>query len=109
MKFEVGKLYKCLSCSLLIYPMKEKPPLGVTAAISPLMPGALSDVTSTEASDWAKYWSKTLNCQVRYSEPNEVFMFLKRDEVYLYTLFGEKQGWVITRPWLKIVEAQNEV
>lgn len=53
-----------------------------------------------------KYWSEILNCTVRCSEPNEIFMFLEEkivdNQKYLNILFGDKQGWIFYRKWLEI-------
>ncbi len=85
MKFEVGKLYKCPDYFLMIYPSKEK-------ASSVL---GRRTVVVGSAEEAAAHWSDQLNCQVRYSEPGEIFIFLGRDREFLNVLFGEKQGWII--------------
>jgi hypothetical protein len=91
MFFQVGQLYKCSKYFLLIYPSKKAANRGWTSA------GASVGSTAGMA-----YWSKKLNCQVRFSEPNETFMLLKQEDMFLNVLFGEKQGWIINEDWLEI-------
>jgi len=59
----------------------------------------------------AIYWSKELNCTVRYSKPNEIFIFLKEEIVeehkYLNVLFGDKHGWIVYKDWLEITKAKT--
>jgi len=89
-KFEEGKLYKCPEYFLIIYPTREKAETETTAAFA-----------------WAaRYWSEELGCSVRYSEPNEIFIFLKKEIIeeqkYINVLFGDKQGWIIHKNWMEI-------
>ncbi len=101
--FEVGKLYKCPGYFLLIYPTKEKALHAVGSA------GGRRNTPQRLAVAEATYWSRELKCQVRYSTPGEIFMFLEKDEIYLHVLFGDAAGWIIHETWLDIKEAQNEV
>ncbi len=96
MKCKPGKLYKCLDHFLMIYLSKEMA-LRAMRCSEPSTSGA------DAASAVAAYWSKELNQQVRYSKPGEVFMFLKKDGDFCHVLFGDKQGWIINRDWLKFV------
>ncbi len=95
----VGNLYRCPEYYLLIYPTKESMSLNDPSPAAEIYDQALA---------FANYWSKDLECQVRFSRPNEVFMLLKRDGRYLYVLFGEKPGWILGTNWLGIKRAQNE-
>jgi len=93
MKFEEEKLYKCSDhYILMIYPTREN------AMVAALAVGAVAQAAS--------YWSDYLECTVRYSEPNEIFIFIKEEIIeeqkYLNVLFGDKQGWIIYEDWLRI-------
>ncbi len=93
MKCKPGKLYKLPEFYMLVYPSKEK---AATAAAEVLVLGATTDAS---ISFLATYWSRELKCQVRYSIPGEIFMFLGRDGEFLNVLFGDKQGWIIYKGW----------
>lgn len=96
---EIGKLYKCSKCYLLIYPSIEKAAATAAAATG------WSAWTTWLGGDRRRavaYWSKKANCKVRFSELEEVFMCLKQEGKYVHALFGEKQGWIINKKWLKI-------
>jgi len=97
MNFKEGKLYRCHKYYLLIYP---------TAARA-----ATERWAATESAE-AKYWSNKFKDIVRYSEPNEIFIFLKeemfRGKKYLNVLFGDKQGWIMYEDWLRIRKAENK-
>jgi len=104
MEFEVGKLYKCSDHLLMIYPTRE------IAATTPWAPVP----TAGPCMAWtASYWSEELNCTVRCSEPNEIFVFLKEETIkgerYLNVLFGDKQGWIIYGDWLRIESVLNGI
>ena len=111
----IGKLYKCSEYFLLIYPTKEKAAGAYTRALD----GRISPVGDSTASPLddrtvdvgpaarkAIWWSKELDCQVRCSEPNEIFMFIKQEEQFVHVLFGEKQGWILYKNWLQIIKCQ---
>ncbi len=111
-KMKVGQLYKCLNFSLLIYPTIEK--LTSASGDHSISAGVhvkeLHPHNTDKAAFWADFWSKELKCQVRFSQPNEIFMFLgrieksgRRNREYGHVLFGEKQGWIIIRNYLKFV------
>ncbi len=113
MEFRPGKLYRCPEYFLMIYPSKEKAISAAATLSGSAAPGQLA-ASGTPSAEWAKYFSERLNCQVRYSEPGEIFMFLEKHETYLYVLFGKCAGWIINRGWIKIescapqsAEAQN--
>jgi len=104
MNFEKGKLYKCPNSGLLIYPSTH-PVVSYSSQTSP--PGwSASSVYLGTPETVVKYWSEILNCTVRCSEPNEIFMFLEEkivdNQKYLNILFGDKQGWIFYRKWLEI-------
>ncbi len=99
MEFKPGELYKCPEYFLLIYPTKEK----VTPASNAVAARTARRSAASRAADReADYWSKELDCQVRFSEPGEIFMVLKNCGETLQVLFGDKQGWIIYRDWLNI-------
>ncbi len=97
--FIKGKLYKDDHASFLVFSSKKKLNLiGIPAGTA-----------GAQAPKTAESWSKILGCQVRYSEPGEIFMFLEQDGDLLYVLFGDKQGWIINKNWMKIEEAQSGI
>jgi len=98
MEFKIGKLYKCSDhYILMIYPTREK-----AQALTEFERDNCSSLGSARS---AGYWSKKLGCSVSYSEPNEIFVFLKEEiikgERYINVLFGDKQGWIICKNWLR--------
>jgi len=102
-----GKLYKCPKNYLLVYPSKEKAAAATersdpTAAVPAAKMVALVHQRRATALAEAAFWSKRLNCKVRYSEPEEVFMYLEQKDKFIHVLFGEKQGWIINKSWLEI-------
>jgi len=117
--FEEGKLYKCSDHLLMIYPTRENAVAGnsvaplwgygtTVAAVVAARPTAVVAAHRTELTTaaWAAiYWSKKLGCSVSYSEPNEIFIFLKKEIIeeqkYINVLFGDKQGWIICKNWLR--------
>ncbi len=112
MDFKPGKLYKSNEYFLMIYPTKEKASgrtsRATAAAPSATMPeSATTAANETAASAWVKYWSSILDCRICYSKPGEIFMFLEKHGTCMYVLFGDKQGWITNKNWLRIVEAQN--
>jgi len=115
--FEEGKLYKCSKHLLMIYPTREiaatlevaAAAFGAATRASPASMAAAAFAAMTRASSavWAaSYWSKELNCTVRYSEQNEIFIFIKEEIIeeqkYLNVLFGDKQGWIVYKDWMEI-------
>jgi len=100
MNFEEGKLYKCSNSHLLIYPNAE-------------LVAALRTGTGNGTGDSydASYWSEELNCTVRCSKPNEIFMFIEgkiiKEVKCSNVLFGDKQGWIINKYWLRFKRINN--
>jgi len=93
-----GKLYSCTGYYLLIYPSKDK---ATTAEDGDVVEATAGNRPGRTV--WrADFWSKRLNCTVRYSEPEEVFMCLEQKDKFAHVLFGEKQGWIINQDWLNI-------
>jgi len=106
-----GKLYKCSKHYLLVYPSKDKATSAAQEAWAPETATSASTAVAAAvaaAEVRVDYWSKELNCKVRYSEPGEVFMVLKQKNEFTHVLFGEKQGWIINQDWLEIEEAVND-
>jgi len=117
MEFEVGKLYKCSEYFLIIYPTRENA-MSAMASLTRILPASRAVFCSAlaawcapararrAAAQAASYWSKELNCTVRYSEPDEIFIFLKEEIIeeqkYINVLFGDKQGWIIYEDWMEI-------
>ena len=97
---KIGKLYKCPDRYLLIIPTREiADRLQVEGGTMVGPPRSVTRAAATQA----YYWSKKLSCTVRFSEPNEVFLCLDDQEgEYIHGLFGEKQGWITNKSWLKI-------
>ncbi len=119
MDFRPGKLYNCPDYFLLIYPSKEKAMVAITKSN---IRGAAASPGFTELAAMAVsiHWTKELKCHVRYSKPDEVFMFLERDGNcfrssfgdttrvdYFHILFGDKTGWVICADEIRIREVQK--
>ncbi len=96
--FGLGKLYKCPEYSLMIYPSKEK---AIMAWYHVTDPAYMHQPPA--------FWSITLSCKVHCSRPEEIFMLLEQNYQFLHVLFGDRQGWIVFRDWMNIVEAQNEV
>ena len=98
-KFETGKLYKCPGFHLLVYPTATK------AAVAVEDPPSVGSTSWTRASHFADYWSKELNCKVRYSNPEDPMMFIEGKEIngqrFSKFLFPEFEGWVIWDYWLE--------
>jgi len=113
--FKTGKLYKCSECLLIIYPTREKATVAAMMTIraqgTPWAATARTSLDPSLVSMAASYWSKELNCTVRYSEQNEIFIFLKEEIIeeqkYLNVLFGDKQGWIVWKNWLEITKAKT--
>ncbi len=103
MKFKPGKLYRCPEYFLLLYPTKEK--ASRARGHSAMDTAGDTGVSPAMAEVIMSYWAKQLNCQVWYSEPGEIFMFLEEYEGLLHILFGEKQGWITHKGYFNIVEA----
>ena len=88
----------------MLYPSVEKAAsllggegVGVPAA------AVTADMMGVTWGTWYKnHWSRKLECKVHLSEPNEVFMCLGQENTFVHVLFGEKQGWIIYKDWLKI-------
>ncbi len=87
----------------MVFPSKEKASEADDHVASGACPAATLLLNRVE---WADLWSRELNCQVRLSEPNEIFMFLGRDGNLLHVLFGDVAGWLICKKWLEVVEAR---
>jgi hypothetical protein len=104
-ELEAGKLYKCSKYCLLIFPSKNK-----ARAASTTKAGVQCTTAETamEASSWGYYWSEQLNCRIYYSDPKEIFMFLKQEKEFLNVLFGDIQGWVVNETWLEISYAYKQ-
>jgi len=101
-----GKLYKCPKYFLLFYPSKDKAADSLRVAVARaarMGATAVHEAAIGPASSVADWWSRKLNCKVRYSEPNEVFLCLEHEDEFAHVLFGEKQGWIINQDWLNIV------
>lgn len=82
----------------MIYPSIESAAVREPGESAP----ATARTSLIRADTWAKIWSEELNCKVRFSEPNEVFMCLKEENSFVHVLFGEKQGWIRNESRLKI-------
>jgi len=121
-----GKLYSCTDYYLFIYPSMAVAtsaadvPAGMTqaketavavatvrqlAALRQVAAGQAVGPKATQAAVMmmlADWWSRKLDCKVRSSEPNEVFLCLEYEDKFAHVLFGEKQGWIINKTWLGI-------
>jgi len=116
MEFKIGKLYKCSDHLLMIYPTRENAAAAAQAEDVPATCEqaawavawcSAAEQAAAAAVAWAaRYWSEELNCTVCYSEPDEIFIFIKEEIIeehkYLNVLFGDKQGWIICKNWLRI-------
>jgi len=118
MEFEVGKLYKCSKHLLMIYPTRENAMVAEQANATVAWVAEHANATVAWVAEhanatvaWAAgYWSKKLGCSVRYSEPDEIFIFIKEEIIeeqkylkkYLNVLFGDKQGWIVYKDWMEI-------
>jgi len=82
-----GKLYKCPEHYLFVYPTKEK---AVRAS-----GGTRKAATSLRlVASAAALLSQSLNYKVSFSEPNDIFMVIEKEDKFANVLFGDKQGWI---------------
>ena len=94
-RLEVGKLYRCAVCFLLLYPDKE------TA-------GQCIDAVRLPAAAAAAYWTREFEKPVSYCNPLTPLLVLSVNEKYVEVLAGDKVGWIINEDWLNIQEIVNE-
>ena len=103
MKFIQSKLYKCLEYYLLVYPTVEK-------AVAARVPAHHGTIASTTPGHWADYWSKRLDCQVRYSNPEDPMLFMEETKIgqerFLRFLLPGFEGWIVWRDWLEFEEVK---
>lgn len=92
---KIGKLYRCSKHYLMIYPT-------AVACSAEKGVAATSRLSLVTATIWAEIWSEQLNCKVRFSEPNEIFMCLEQENSFVHVLFSEKQGWIRNESRLEI-------
>jgi len=83
-RFEVGNLYSCSECFIMLYPDKETAAAGATFATS-----------STRAASIAVYWSEVIGKPVSYINSNEPFLVLNTSDEYVEVLAGDQRGWAI--------------
>jgi hypothetical protein len=97
MMIEVGKLYRCSVCFLLLYPDKE------TA-------GQCTAAVRLPAAAAAAYWNRKLQNQkpVSYCNPLTPLLVLSVNEKYVEVLAEDKRGWIINEDWLELKEIVNE-
>ena len=87
---EVGKLYKTKKYYWMLYPTKD------IAAAAPIATTAAAAVVA------ARYWSKRLNCNVSYLNPNSIFCSLEQDGKFCRILSTEGNiGWIYLPGWCK--------
>jgi len=103
MEFKSGKLYKLSGWRFMIYPT---PPAAKKASMTMTAWSSSTAWTASGAVANTKYWSDILNCTVRCSEPDEIFIFLEEETIMeqrcLNILFGDKQGWIVYEGCLNI-------
>ncbi|RJQ25428.1 hypothetical protein C4565_08385 [Candidatus Parcubacteria bacterium] len=112
--FHVGKLYRCPEFCLLVYPTAKKARIADNAIGA--IPGALvGNSLETLPIQYQysnmltkiSYWSEKFRCQLRHTNPDDVFLFLgksfvpKTGQVFLKFLFGNFEGWVIQKDYVK--------
>ena len=95
---EVGKLYSCSKCFLMLYPDKK------TAAWT----NASERSSYTLAAHDAAYWSRELGKPILYVEKNVPLLVLTVEEKYVEVLAGDRKGWIVYRDRLNIKEIIDE-
>ena len=105
---EVGTLYKVINHWWAVYPtIKNLNECGHTAIVK-------TDASSTKrslpskvlAEEWARYWSRSLNCEVKYIEQDELFVCLElqpipnKEQSYYVKVIATSGtiGWIYNTP-----------
>jgi hypothetical protein len=97
---KIGKLYQVKKYFWLIYPSKDIATAAV--ALAPAVAPAVWELRAGVAAAHADYWSKKLNCNVSYIEPNSMFVLFERDGEYCKVLSTNGSiGWIILDDWYK--------
>ncbi len=95
MIFKPGKLYRFSDeYSVRVFPTKEL---------------ANMPASNAPSSVQEEYWAKRAKCQLRFGEPGDIFMLLKRDGRFLHILLGEKEGWISYIKWGRVDIKLEEV
>ena len=83
---KIGSLYEIKKFHWMLYPSKE---IAATA-------NAPDAHAHADADDYAVYWSKQLNCNVSYIEPNSIFCLLEQTDKVCKILSVEgSMGWIV--------------
>jgi len=107
MPLEVGKLYRCAVCFLLLYPDKDT--ASSAAADEHHAAAEAAHATATAATtSAAAYWSKKFDKPVNYCNPLAPLLVLSVKEQYIEVLAGDKRGWIINEDWLEIKEITDD-
>jgi len=104
---EVGKLYICSKCFLVLYPDKET----AVAIITRLQgtPQRLGGVEDTEAGRrrrnfFVNWWKKELGKLLRFCDPRTPFLVLSAEDNIVEVLLGDKRHWIINEDWIELEE-----
>ena len=86
----LGSLYLVKELYRVLFPTKE-----IAAAVNPTV--AMIDASTIEAFNIdvnASYWMEEFDCHVSYIIPNELVVFLDKDETFLKVLTSDGRiGW----------------
>ena len=78
---KIGALYQTKELYWFLYPSKD-----IARRLHQHRRLRMFALVLGVAQDFAAYWSKQLNCNVSYIEPNSMFMLLDQDEKYIKIL-----------------------
>lgn len=104
---EVGKLYTCEDCYLMLYPDKDAVSTAEGIPSFHSSAGGVQDAYPVGAccAD-ADFWSNRLGKPVSYREKNIPLLVLKAEEKFYEVLIEDKKGWIIYEDFLNIKEIE---
>jgi len=107
----IGKLYSCSECFLVLYPDKE-----TAVAIITRLQGTqqargsrIGGVEDTEAGRrrrnfFVNWWKKELGKHFRFCDPRTPFLVLSAEDDIVEILLGDKRHWIINEDWIEFEE-----
>ena len=102
---KIGALYQTKELYWFLYPSKD-----IARRLHQLDRLRMFALVIGVAQDFAAYWSKQLNCNVSYIEPNSIFCLLEQDGNFMKILSNNGElGWIILADWCKnYIEEVNQ-